>query len=189
MLISLTSATFEITGSLQDTKPLSVSHYQVCRWNILMDWEAELPLLDTRKPFQKTEVTDASRPRAPKQLSQEHTIFLNLCQASTTHFSTVKCFLWKKTDILSFHFQNWLFYHTIRKCKFSFPLWETFLLQATSVFDTNTLFYITSKPSKDGNAAPARILQLQGSQSILHFISDAITISLSKIIKFDFSSD
>lgn len=82
-----------------------------------------------------------------------------------------------------------LFYHTIRKGKLSFPLWEIFVLQTTVVFDTNTLFYNKSKSSKDGNTAPARILQLQSSQSILHFIPDVITISLSKIIKFDLSSD
>lgn len=75
-------------------------------------------------------------------------------------------------------FPNRLFYYTIRKCKLSFPLWETFLLQTAAIFDTNTLLYIKSKPSKDGTTAPARILQLQGSQSILHLISDAITITM-----------
>lgn len=86
-------------------------------------------------------------------------------------------------------FPKRLFYHTIRKYKFSFPLWEIFLLQITAVFVTSGLFYTKSKPSKDGDAAPARILQLQGSQSILHFTSAVITISLSKIIKFALSSD
>lgn len=62
-------------------------------------------------------------------------------------------------------------------------------MQTSAVFDTNALFNIKSKPSKDGDTVPAKILQLQGSQSILHFTSDVITIFLSKIIKFDLSSD
>lgn len=34
-----------------------------------------------------------------------------------------------------------LFYHTIRKGKLSFPLWEIFVLQTTVVFDTNTVLH------------------------------------------------
>lgn len=71
----------------------------------------------------------------------------------------------------------------------SFPLWEIFLLQITAALTQIYCCYTKSKPSKDGDTAPARILQLQGSQSILHFTADGITIYLSKPIKFDLFSD
>lgn len=41
----------------------------------------------------------------PKELSQEHTVFLSLCQVPTIHFSTLKVSPWKKRDILRFNFQ------------------------------------------------------------------------------------
>lgn len=187
MLISFTSATFESTEVSKITNP---SHFHALRYTgETSSWTERLsfPCWTPENPF------TGHRLRMPQHQglqssSHRNTVFLNLCQVSTTHFSTVKCFLWKKTDISGFHFQIDYFTTELENAS-SLPLWETFVLQTTVVFDTNTLFYIKSKPSKDGNAVPARILQLQGSQSILHFISDVITISRSKIVKFHLSGD
>lgn len=70
-----------------------------------------------------------------------------------THFSNVKMSIFLPRETLRFNFQ--IDYFTIRKYKLSFPIWEIFLLQIAAALTQICCCYTKSKPSGDGDAAPA----------------------------------
>lgn len=125
--------------------------------------------------------------------SSRNTLLFSIFAESTPPTFLPLTFLLEENRHFKISFPNRRFYQAIRKYKLSFPLWEIFLLQIAAALTQMYCAILNQNPVKMVIQFTViqlqRILQLQGSQSILHFTSDEITIYLSKPIKFDLFSD
>lgn len=137
----------------------------------MASWNDWLPPSTVREGFQST--------------SPRNTLFSAIISAkSSPPTFLLLLFPLEENRHLTISFRNRLFHQAKRKYK----LFSMFFFQQITVALTQIYHYITSNSSKNGDTVSARILQLQGNQSLSHFTSDRITIHGSKT-KFDLFSD
>lgn len=139
----------------------------------MASWNDWLPPSTVREGFQSTSLRNTLFSATISAKSPPPTFLLLLFPLEENRHLTIS-------------FRNRLFYQAKRKYKLLFHFF--FFSQQITVALTQIHHYITSNSSKNGDTVSARILQLQGSQSLSHFTSDRITIHVSKT-KSDLFSD